>query len=352
MNTKLGLARLHDGTEPSAQVVDLPGWTGQNPHAFVVGCPRSGTTMFQRMLAMHPSLATLPEVGWLATAPADRDSVDADGCVTPQFLRRLADRPALGRYAQLPVSTEEIESLLTSSARIRYNVFAGWLLDRHAATRGRPLVVNKTVGNALHVDALAKTWPHARVVHLIRDGRDVAMSANGWRRAPRLAEKFPTWAEEPVATAALWWEWHVRRAREAGRALGPDRYLEVHYEQLVRWPEAILSVVCGFLGVDYDPAMTRFHEGRETDTPGMDAKHAWRPVTVGLRDWRTQMTHADQARFVAVAGDLLDELGYPPADVPLSREAIAAAGLTRAAFAARPLPDRWGTPESTVRELA
>jgi hypothetical protein len=342
MEAKLSGAGLDDRGGPADGPRDLSGWTGHNPHAFVVGCPRSGTTMFQRMLSMHPRLATLPEVRWLATAPADPGSVDADGCVTPQFLRRLVDRPALGRYARLPVPTQEIAELLSSGARVRYDVFTGWLFDRYGAAQGRPLVVNKTVDNALYVDALARTWPDARIVHLVRDGRDVAMSANGWRRAPRLAETFPTWSVEPMATAALWWEWHVRRAREAGCRLGTDRYLEVRYEQLVRWPEATLSVVCAFLGVDYDPAMCRFHDGREVNTPGVDAKHAWRPVTVGLRDWRTQMTESDQGRFEAVAGDLLQELCYSPADIQVSAHAARTADMVRAAFAAEPLPARWG----------
>lgn len=344
MESKVTLAGVDDKRATDPEIADLPGWTGDNPHAFVVGCPRSGTTMFQRMLAMHSMLALLPEVGWLATAPGDPAAVDSEGCVTPQFLRRLVERPTLGRYAVLPLPTEEIENLLTSGVRVPYDVFSGWLFDRYGAAQGRPLVVNKTVGNALHVDVLARTWPGARVVHLIRDGRDVAMSANGWRRAARLAETFPTWTDEPVATAALWWEWHVRRAREAGRLLGPDRYLEIQYEQLARWPEATLSVVCAFLGIPYDPAMSRFHEGREVDTPGVDAKHAWRPVTVGLRNWRTQMRRADQAVFEAVAGDLLEELGYAPTDASVSAEAIKTARVTRAAFAAEPLPARWGAP--------
>jgi len=343
MESETSLARVDDEYPPSAEVVDdLPGWTGDNPYAFVVGCPRSGTTMFQRMLAMHPRLAILPEVEWLSTAPGDPDAVDADGCVTPQFLRRLLDRPGLGRYARLPVAADEIDALLMSGARVPYDLFAGWLLDRFGAAEGRPLVVNKTVDSAPHVDALARTWPDTRIVHLIRDGRDVALSANGWRRATRLAEQYPTWTGEPITTAALWWEWHVRRAREAGRLLGPDRYFEVQYEQLVRWPEATLSMVCAFLDIPYDPSMCRFHESREVKTPGVDAKHAWRPVTVGLRNWRTQMPEADQARFEAVAGDLLQELCYAPADIAVTPQVIETARVTRAAFDVQPLPARWG----------
>jgi len=57
--------------------------------------------------------------------------------------------------------------------------------------------------------------------------------------------------------------------------------------------------------------MLKFYEGREKADPSLDAKKAWRPVTPALRDWRSQMTLDDVERFEAVAGDLLDELGYP-----------------------------------------
>jgi hypothetical protein len=56
--------------------------------------------------------------------------------------------------------------------------------------------------------------------------------------------------------------------------------------------------------------MLRFHEGRERTEPNLDAKKAWRPVTQGLRDWRSQMSQQDVERFEAATGDLLDELGY------------------------------------------
>src|SRR5262249_22139790 len=71
--------------------------------------------------------------------------------------------------------------------------------------------------------------------------------------------------------------------------------------------------LCAFLGLAYEGAMLRFHEGRTKTKPGLDAKKAWLPVTPGLRDWRSQLASADVERFEAAAGDLLEELGYPRA---------------------------------------
>src|SRR5207245_10677734 len=98
-----------------------------------------------------------------------------------------------------------------------------------------------------------------------------------------------------------------------GNLLGHESYYELRYESLLSYPEEECKRLCTFLGLPYDDAMLRFHEGRTKTDPTLDAKRAWRPITPGLRDWRSQMPGEDVERFEAVAGDLLDELGYPRA---------------------------------------
>jgi hypothetical protein len=96
------------------------------------------------------------------------------------------------------------------------------------------LVGDKTPDYARNLPTLHALFPEAKFIHLIRDGRDVQLSAVNWKRkAARFTSLFPSWGKEPVATAAAWWEWHVRQARESGRLLGPGLYCEVHYEALV-----------------------------------------------------------------------------------------------------------------------
>jgi hypothetical protein len=183
---------------------------------------------------------------------------------------------------------------------------------------------------------------------LIRDGRDVCLSAISWKeKATVLAGRFSTWAEFPVTTAAVWWKWRVRLAREAGEVLGPALYSEVRYEALVARPEQECAKLCAFLGLPYDNAMLRFHEGRTRDDPDLSAKRSWLPITPGLRDWRTQMPAEEQENFEAAAGDLLDELGYPRAVLRPRPEAVARASQVRESFirdlhAYEPvLPRRW-----------
>jgi hypothetical protein len=278
-----------------------------NPYVFIVGCPRSGTTLLQRILDAHPDIAITPETHWVPSYFNKLLRKEPEGWVTPKFLTKLL---RYHRFAQLGISREELEGLLNSDGPIAYHQFVSAIYDFYGRARGKSLVGDKTPGYARSIPLLHDLWPAAKFVHLIRDGRDVCLSAVNWQKPGKLLVRCATWGAEPVITAALWWEWHVRLAREAARALGPGRYYEIRYESLVANPRTEMAKLCAFLNVPFAEAMLRFHEGRTRTGPGLDAKDAWLPITPGLRDWRSQMPAADVERFEAAAGDLLQELGY------------------------------------------
>ena len=321
-----------------------------NPFVFIVGCPRSGTTLLQRIVNAHPLIAIIPEIGWLLARYQDRNFVTPEDLVKPAFLQDLIQRGGLGRYTRLPVSQQELEELLLRIRHcpIEYSELVTLFFDRYGEAQGKALVGNKTVDYVKNFYALHTLWPQAKIVHLIRDGRDVCLSATHWRRADRLANQFATWREKPVSTAALWWEWQVRLGREAGSLLNDKLYHEIRYEDLVSDPTGTCQALCDFLDIPYDEAMLRFHEGREKQETDLDAKHAWRPPTPGLRDWRTQMPQPDLVQFEAVAGELLGELGYPRGVHQMSAENLYHAFQLRERFEGRPLPQHWYTalPES------
>jgi hypothetical protein len=204
---------------------------------------------------------------------------------------------------------------------VRYADFVRGFFDLYGRVQGKPLVGDKTPGYVRCLPLLHGLFPEARMVHLIRDGRDVARSAIGWRRWPNLARRLSTGRRHPIPTAALWWERHVRSGREAGEALGPDTYCELRYEALVADPAGEAERLCAFLDLRFDEAMLRFHERRQRSDPGLSAKKAWLPPTPGLRNWLEEMSADDVESFEAMSGDLLDELGYPRAAPAPSAEA-------------------------------
>jgi hypothetical protein len=127
----------------------------------------------------------------------------------------------------------------------------------------------------------------------------------------------------------------------------------MRYESLVDAPDRECRRLGRFLGLPFDDAMLRFHEGRVRAEPELDAKKAWRPVTPGLRSWRSQLPREEIVRFEAAAGDLLEELGYERTTASVPRGEAARAARVRETFAhevrarGRPLPRAW-SPETTV----
>lgn len=280
----------------------------RNPFVFIVGCPRSGTTLLRRMVNAHPQIAITRETHWISRWFKTRTGLTPEGMVTPELI------PSLFQYHRFPalsLAREEVERLTASGDPLSYADFVTALFDLHGKKQGKPLVGDKTPGYVRNIPLLHSLWPKVRFVHLIRDGRDVCLSMRHWRMAERALGNYPTWAEDPVSTIALWWEWHVRLGRLGGLSLAPGQYWELRYESLVSQPEKACMALCNYLEIPFDGAMLRYNEGRTRECHKLSANKAWLPPTPGLRDWRSQMDPHDLERFEAVASELLDELDYP-----------------------------------------
>ena len=267
------------------------------PPVIVLGVRRSGTTLLRVMLDRHPELAVPDESYFVPQlARRHRGSVDIEAFV--EDLRRL---PTLVEWGLTP---ESVVRRLAQGMAPGEAVAA--IFEAYAAERGKSSWGDKTPLYMQHLPVLERLFPAARFVHLIRDGRDAAVSfvsvpagimTEGWGH-PRDAAGF-----------ACQWATEVRAARALGERVGPGRYLEVRYEALVAEPEAELRGVCAFLGLEYDGAMLDY----AGNTASARKEHQQRlnePPRVGVRDWRAELAPRDVAAFEAVAGDLLAELGY------------------------------------------
>jgi Sulfotransferase family len=316
-----------------------------NPYVFIVGASRSGTTLLRRMVDAHREIAITRETHWIVDVLQAGDAVSPEAPVTPELLSRLLTEE---RFTRMGIDTAELERLVSGDAPPSYTQFVTAAFDQHGATHGKRLVGDKVPGYVTELSTLHGLWPQARFVHMIRDGRDVCLSVLDWQRAGREVTRFSAWREDPVSVTALWWERRVRLGRDAGAALAPGLYQELRYESLVAAPAGECEALCAFLGVPFDERMLRFHEGRERNDPNLSAKKAWRPVTAGLRDWRTEMSEEDLERFEAAAGELLDELGYPRAVPEPGPQAVERAARVRESFVrdsrrrGQRLPQGWG----------
>jgi hypothetical protein len=263
----------------------------------VLGVRRSGTTLLRVMLDRNAELA-IPDESYFVPQLARRHPGTVDAAAFVDDLRRM---PTLVEWELPPEAVARRLRPGRTSGEAIAAVF-----EAYAAARGKPRWGDKTPLYMQHLPLLERLFPAAQFVHLIRDGRDAALSflsvpegimTEGWGH-PRDAAGF-----------ACQWATEVRAARALGARVGLARYLEVRYEALVAEPEAELRRVCSFAALEYDNAMLGY-VGRTDSARKAHQQRLNEPPRVGVRSWQSEMAAADVAAFEAVAGDLLNELGY------------------------------------------
>lgn len=261
---------------PSVGSLRAPG----RPPAFIIGAPRSGTTFLGACIARAAS------VSYHFEPPVVRDAVRRVG--RGEWDSRTAARVC----------------------RVSYRVLR--LFDGKSATER---VIDKTPENSFAVTLLVSAFPGAQFIHLVRDGRDVAVSLTekGWlddagdgRSSPYVGRQPRFWVEPERAVefadaghlrrCAWAWRRYTEAALEA-RALPGAQYTEVRYEDLVARPEATASSIARFLDLP----------GRDRDAVADVACEA-RADSVGR--WRARLSHDERAEVEAEAGKLLEDLGY------------------------------------------
>lgn len=153
---------------------------------------------------------------------------------------------------------------------------------------------DKTPVYMTELPVLSEVFPAARFIHLVRDPRDCALSSAH------------TWGDSPLRTAQRWAD-RTRACREAGRALGPERYLELRYEDLVGDVRGVLGRAFGFLGVSLPPDAGQFL--RVPENLG-EARGAAEVVGQNRLKWKARMDPTLRRRIESIAGDLIDAFGY------------------------------------------
>src|SRR5215471_19102706 len=206
-----------------------------NPAVFVVGCPRSGTTLLRHLLGAHPQIAITPEAHWIAKWFEKRRGLTPNGLVRKKLIPRLLAHP---KFKLLQLTEGDLRRLAPKGQSLAYASFVSGIFDLYGQRRRKALVGNKTPDAVRDIGTLHELWPSARFVHLIRDGRDVALSFFDWRSVlQKKPGTFTTWKQNRASTAALWWELNVRRGLDAAASLEPGLYYEMRYESLVGDPE-------------------------------------------------------------------------------------------------------------------
>ena len=245
----------------------------QSPWIFVIGAPRSGTSLLRRLISSQGRLYVSPELRILELVKIAGMLAVGSG---PS--QRLSPRGlAMGRRFADALARNQLQAL----GKVRYG--------------------DKYPPYCAAIPELDALFPGAMFIHIVRDGRDVVASlaqvraANrGWRREANIP---------PIPELAKDWASFVIRARQSSRKR-EGRYHELRYEHLLADPVPVLRAALRFLGEDIDAAMI---EGMGQIRPG--------------RSWRETLSPSELQDFaqVPIAEQLVTALGYPPTPLPCDR---------------------------------
>ncbi len=262
------------------------------------------------MLDAHPELALPPETHFIPQV--------IRACEEPDPHRAALEAMTTHRrWPDFGLDAETLREHLAGHRSLTPGDAMREFYGLYATKHGKSRWGDKSTNYIRKMKPIKRILPEARFVHLIRDGRDVALSLVAVHFGP-----------DTVMGAAEKWRSEIEKARRQGSRL--PHYTEVRYEDLIADPEPVLRRVCEATELPWDEAMMSYQEragGRIAEivrdfdrAEGSSVKaevraahqaNVSRPIQSDrAARWRTEMASADVAEFERIAGDLLDELGY------------------------------------------
>ncbi len=275
---------------------------GDRRPVFVVGCPRSGTTLLYHMLLSsggfaiyraetHVFSVIVPRFGglrtrrmrrklmhhWLSSHLFERSGLDAD------YIRERV-------LSECRSGGDFLEIVMGSIARQQQ-------VERWA---------DCTPAHLLYMQKIKQALPQSLFIHIVRDGRDVALSLDklGWIRP------FPWDRERSLLVAGLYWDWMVKEGQRQGACI-PRDYLEVRFEELVGCPQEVLDRVGDFIGHELDYERILEVGIGSVSSPNTSFGAGTSPADFNpVGRWKQQLDDKSLARFEGLLGDRLQALGY------------------------------------------
>ena len=246
----------------------------ENP-IFIVGAPRSGTTLLRSMIDAHPKLCCPP---W-ETGIFDRLSA---------FARGDFEKPSGPEANFCPLKRLEVLDWMRDSANN--------LMSRLVQESQKPRWGEKTPAHVFQIELILEIYPKAQFIHIIRNGNDVVKSLQN-----------VTWAPGGIRWSVQRWIDSVTAGREATKKFGQDKCHEVRFEELTANPNTSLRTICSFLGEQFSDTMLDFHRP-EKNSWGLGGQEIQKS-SINQHKYR-ELNFVERFLLKKRAGDLLNELGY------------------------------------------
>jgi hypothetical protein len=273
---------------------------------FIVGCPRSGTTLLATIIDRHSAVCVPPETNFGVFVDKNAD-LRSQGGLRPsthdEFFARLKEAP---RFIDLGIPHERFLTVFKLGEASFQNAFDS-MLSVYTQESKKQFCVEKTPQHLHFVSTLNEWYPNARFIHVIRDGRDVALSLRKVKFGQIL-----------LKNGCLSWKQSIAKAKEFKRQLG-ERWLDIRMEDLISDPIGTVQQAMKFLELPFEPHQL------STDTPtrvfreweGDWKAESQKPINPEkIAIFRKEATAPEIRLMDMIMRKELAQLDYPPSGVP------------------------------------
>lgn len=275
---------------------------------FVVGMPRSGTTLVSSKLSAHPEISIAPESHFLNywMQRFDPESLNT-ACGFSSFWDEFIQSERFQYFEIEPIQL--LESISQVSQFKAKQLFSN-LLKEYAQKSKKPRWGEKTPAHYAHIDELLSWYPNARIIYMVRDPRAVAASM---KQVP--------WGGERVIAYALRWNDSIEKLKK----WNDSRILMVQYEHFVESPESSLRLICSFVDESFQDQMLGKQSSPvsssrlySSDWANAHLSSASKPVnTDSLLRWKTSLSTKEIALIEHLCSDKMEEFSYKTSSIKL-----------------------------------
>jgi len=274
-----------------------------NAPIFIVGAARSGTTLLQYMLRSHPDVS-LPTAESHFFIPFFKKSENYGDLKQIENTQRLLEDIYKSRQSffdndvhGIKFNAKELAKAFQQKKLSTVPQIISGIFKENAQAEGKKRWGDKTPYYILHLDTILEMYPDAQIIHLIRDGRDCALSM--------LERK---WDLQIFNTyhAAYTWDRYVTAGKVFG-AKHPASYYEIRYEDILEQPESSIKKLCEFLKIEFNDSVINF---KKSDGSGKTPLLTKSLQKTNQAKWKINMSKKQLYIFEALAGNTLKDCGY------------------------------------------
>ncbi len=283
---------------------------GTNSPIFIVGCPRSGTTLLRTIIASHSRMIVSPESHFFNYWLKEYGHLNLED--ESEFQYFWKDFSASKRFSYFELEPDAFLKKLNELGTPSFKAVFELLMAEYAATKNKPRWGEKTPAHYDYLETIFDWFPNARILWLIRDPRAVSASLLK-----------VDWASNYIHSNAYYWLSSAKLYLEKWQE--EPRVLLLKYEDLVIDPEARIEEMCHFLEEEFEPCMLSQRSQQQDANPyqrGWAKTHfqkAIQPIdSKAIEKWQVQLSRTQVAIVENITREIMVRYGYKPVTTELS----------------------------------